>query len=51
MSVGKRHYISRLQTLLVFSLLNGIAKTKLAVLAYLYCGEIMKNSNKETFIV
>ena len=45
MSVGKRDYLSRLQTLLVFLILNGIAKTKLAILAFLDCGEIVKNSN------
>ena len=44
MSVVKGHYISRLQTLLVFLILNGTAKMKLAILAFLYCGEIVKNS-------
>ena len=42
---GKGHYISRLQTLLVFLILNGTAKMKLAILAFLYCGEIVKNSS------
>ena len=46
MSVVERDYISRLQTLLVFSILNGTAKTKLAILAFLYCGQIVKNSNE-----
>ena len=44
MSVGNRDYLSRLQTLLVFSILNGMAKTKLAILSFLCCGEIVKNS-------
>ena len=44
MSVSKGHYISRLQTLLVFLILNGTAKMKLAILPFLYCGEIVKNS-------
>ena len=42
MSVGKRDYLPRLQILLVFEFLNGTAKIKLAILAFLYCGEIMK---------
>ena len=37
MSVDKRDYISRLQTLLVFLILNNTAKVKLAILAFLYC--------------
>ena len=37
-------YISRLQTSLVKLILNGTAKTKLAILAFLHCGEIVKNS-------
>ena len=45
MSVGKRDYFSRLQTLLVFLVLNGMAKTKLAVLPFFCCGEIGKNSS------
>ena len=44
MSVGKMEYLSRLQTLLVLLILNGTAKTKLAILAFLCCGEIVKNS-------
>ena len=44
MSVGKRDYLSRLQTLLVFLILDGMAKMKLAVLPFLCCGEILKNS-------
>ena len=39
---GKRDYLSRLQTLMVFLILKGTAKTKLAILAFLYCGEIVK---------
>ena len=42
MSVGKMDYLSRLQTLLVFLILIGLAKTKLAILPFLYCGEIVK---------
>ena len=44
MSVDKGNYLSILQTLLVFLILNGTPKTKLAILAFLYCGDIMKNS-------
>ena len=44
MSVGKRDYLSRLETLLVFLILNSIAKTKLAILPFLCCGKIVKNS-------
>ena len=44
MSVGKWDYLSRLQTLLAFLILNSTAKTKLAILAFLYYGEIMKNT-------
>ena len=44
MSVDKRDYNLGLQTLLVFLILNSTAKAKLAILAFLYCGEIMKNS-------
>ena len=43
MSVGKTDYLSRLQILLVFLILNGMAKRKLAILPFLCCGEIMKN--------
>ena len=44
MSVGKRDYLSRFQTLLVFLILNGMAKTKLAMLSFLCSEEIVKNS-------
>ena len=37
-------YLSRLWTLLVFLILNGMAKTMLAILPLLYCGKIVKNS-------
>ena len=47
MSVGKRNYISRLQTLLVYLFLNGTAKTKLAILPLLGCGEIVKNPKRK----
>ena len=33
-----------LQNLLVFSIFNGTAKMKLAILAFLHCREIVKNS-------
>ena len=33
-----------LQTLQAFLILNGTAKTKLATLAFMYCGEYRKNS-------
>ena len=43
MSVGKWDHLSRLQTLLlVFLILNNTAKTKLTILAFLYCEEIVK---------
>ena len=32
--------------LLVFVILNGTAKTNLAILVFLYCGEIMKKSSQ-----
>ena len=45
MLVGKRDYLSRLETLLlVFLTFNGTAKMKLVILAFLYCGESVKNS-------
>ena len=44
MSVGKKDYLLRWQTSLVFLILNGMTKLKLAILRFLYCGEIMKNS-------
>ena len=43
MSVGESDSMTRLQTLLLILILNGTAKTKLAILA-LCCGEIVKNS-------
>ena len=45
MSVGERDYLSRLQTLLGFLIFNSLAKTKLAILPFLCCGEIVKTSN------
>ena len=36
--------MSRLQTSLVQFLFNGTAKAKLAILAFLYCGEFVKNA-------
>ena len=44
MSVSKRDYISSLQILIVFLIVKGTAKTKLAILPFLYCGEAVKNS-------
>ena len=44
MSVGKRDYFSRMLTLLVFLILNGTAKTKLTILPFFCCEEIVKNS-------
>ena len=38
----------RLQISLVQFILNGRAKTKLAILAFLCCGEFVKTSNKKT---
>ena len=38
-----RDYLSRLQSLLVFLILNLTEITKLAILAFLYCEEIVKN--------
>ena len=45
MAAGKRDCPSSLQTLLVSLILNVTAKMKLAILACLCCGEILKNSN------
>ena len=45
MLVGKRDNLSRLQTLLVFFILNGMAKTTLVILLFLCSGEIVKNSS------
>ena len=39
-------YISMLNALLDFLIFKGKAKTKLPMLAFLYCGEIVKNSVK-----
>ena len=50
MSVGKRYYLLRLQTSLVFLILNGMAKTKLAILPFLCCGEIMKTFIEPQFM-
>ena len=44
MTVDKRDYLSRLSTLLVFLIFNGLTKTKLAILPFLCCWEIVKNS-------
>ena len=41
-------FISRLNTLLDYLIFNGRAKTKLAMLAFLYCGEFVKNSIGQT---
>ena len=43
--IWQNGYLSRSQTLLVFLILNGTSKTKLTILALMYCGQIMKNSN------
>ena len=45
MSVGKRDNLTRFQTFLALSTLNGMVKTKLAILPILYCEEIVKNSS------
>ena len=45
MSVGKKFHLSRLQSLLVFRILNCMAKTKLAILPLSCCDEIVKNFN------
>ena len=50
MSVGKKDYFLRFQTLLVFLILSDTAKTKLAILAFLYCGEIEVPSPGHIFI-
>ena len=44
MPVGKEDYILRLQTSLVLFISYGTAKMKLAILAFLYCGEFVKTS-------
>ena len=38
-------YVSKLNALLDWVILNGRAKTKLAMLAFLYCGKFVKNSS------
>ena len=40
----QENYISKLQTSLVQFVSDGTAKIKLAILAFLYCGEFVKNS-------
>ena len=42
MPVNKRDNLSKLQTLSVFLILDGTAKTKLAILEFLHCGEMAK---------
>ena len=42
MSVGVRGLHSKVNDSML--ILNGTTKTKLAILAFLYCGEIVKNS-------
>ena len=49
MSVSKRDYLCKLQILLVFLILNDMAKTKLAILPFLCCREIVKNSSGSTY--
>ena len=44
MSFGKRNYLLSIQTLLVFLIVNGTSKTKLAILVFLCCGEILRYS-------
>ena len=46
MSVGKRDNLTRFQTVLALLILNGMVKTKLAILPILCCEEIVKNSFK-----
>ena len=45
MTFGKMDYLLRLQTLLVLYISNGTVKTKLAILAFFCCEEVMKNSS------
>ena len=45
MLFGKRDCLSSLQTLFVLLIFNGMAKTKLTILPFLCCGEIVKNYN------
>ena len=51
MPVDKKENLLRLQTLLVFLILNRMAKTKLAILSFLCYGEIVKNSNAQKVAV
>ena len=46
MSNGTRYYLSRLHTVLIFLVLNGMAKMRLAILPFLCCGEMVKNSDQ-----
>ena len=41
---GKKDYLIRFLTLLTLLILNGMVKTKLAILPILWCKEIVKNS-------
>ena len=50
MSFGKRDYLLWLESLLVFLILNGTTKRKLEILAFLCCGEIVKNPIVERVI-
>ena len=46
MSVGIKYNLSKLQSSLFFLMAwHGMAKTKLAILPFLCCGEIVKNQN------
>ena len=38
-----KHWISMLHTSLILLILNDIAKTKLTILTFLYCEELVKN--------
>ena len=38
-----------LQTSLAMLIFSGIAKMNLAILAFLYCGEIVKNSSDQSY--
>ena len=44
-------YIPRLQTSSAESIPKGIAKTKLAILAFMYCGEFVKNCNVDSRVI
>ena len=43
--VGNQNYISKLHILLDKVIFNDTPESKLAMLAFLYCGEFVKNSN------